>query len=246
MLGYSLVKEDGIYKVYTTGGYLKEIDQDGITDARYYSSSYIAGKKDGKYRMYKSDFSDAGFGGWDSFQLIAPGIACVTDDGKDQVLVGSKILEPEEGDNWDSVIYSQRGIKENGNQLFVGDGGSYKLISIDTDKTEYTTLAKGFEAADAFCTTEPAAVKKDGKWGFISVSGEIVIEPVYEEAKSFSYGYAPVKKNGKWTLVDTSGKEILNADFADMGSPTENGIVPVSFDGNTWDLISLFIKNYQA
>ena len=245
VLGYSLVKEDGIYKVYTTGGYLKEIDQDGITDARYYSSSYIAGKKDGKYRMYKSDFSDAGFGGWDSFQLIAPGIACVTDGGKDQILVGSKILEPEEGDNWDSVIYSQRGIKENGNQLFVGNGGSYKLISIDTDKTEYTTLAKGFEAADAFCTTEPAAVKKDGKWGFISVSGEIVIEPVYEEAKSFSYGYAPVKKDGKWTLVDTSGKEILDADFADMGSPTENGIVPVSFDGNTWDLVSLFIKNYQ-
>ena len=97
----------------------------------------------------------------------------------------------------------------------------------------------------AFCTTEPAAVKKDGKWGFISVSGEIVIEPVYEEAKSFSYGYAPVKKDGKWTLVDTSGKEILDADFADMGSPTENGIVPVSFDGNTWDLVSLFIKNYQ-
>lgn len=243
-LGYALVKEDGVYKVYTTGGYLKEIDQGGIIDTRYYNSSYIVGKKDGKFRMYNTDFTDAGFGGWDDFRLIAPGIACVTEGGRQDVLVGSKILEAVEGDKWDKVIYPERGIKENGSQLFTGSEGNYNLISIDADNMEYTTVAKGFEDADAFCTTEPAAVKKDGKWGFVSLSGEMVIEPVYEEAKSFSYGYAPVKVSGKWTLIDINGKEVIKAEFADMGSPTENGIVPVSFDGKTWDLISLFIKKY--
>jgi len=244
VLGYVLVKEDGVYKVYTTGGYLKEIDQEGITDTRYYNSSYIVGKKDGKFRMYCNDFTDAGFGGWDDFQLIAPGIACVTEEGIQEVLVGSQILEPKQGDAWDKVIYSKRGIKENGTQIFTGSEGNYNLISVEADDMEYTVLAKGFEDADAFCTTEPAAVKKDGKWGFVSSSGEMVIEPAYEEAKSFAYGYAPVKVSGKWTLIDMNGKEVLKADFADMGSPTENGTVPVSFDGKTWDLISLFIKKY--
>ncbi len=88
--------------------------------------------------------------------------------------------------------------------------------NIDIDNMEYSIIAKGFEDADAFCTEEPAAVKKDGKWGFISSSGKMVIEPVYEEAKSFSYGYAPVKVSGKWTLIDINGKEVLNAEFADM------------------------------
>ncbi len=243
VLGYFLVKEGGVYKVYTSGGYLKEIDQGSITDIRYYNSSYITGKKDGKFRMYNIDFTDAGFGGWDDFYLIAPGIACVTEEGRQGVLVGSKILETSE-EKWDKVIYPERGIKENGNQVFTGNEGNYNLINIDTDNLEYTVIAKGFEDADAFCTTEPAAVKKDGKWGFISQSGEMVIEPVYEEAKSFSYGYAPVKISGKWTLIDINGKEVLKAEFADMGSPAENGTVPVSFDGKTWDLISLFIKNY--
>lgn len=243
ILGYFLVKEDGIYKVYTSGGYLKEIDQGGITDVRYYNSSYIAGKKDNKFSMYNIDFTDAGFGGWEDFYLIAPGIACVTEEGRQKVLVGSKILETNE-EKWNRVIYPERGIKENGNQVFIGSDGDYNLINIDTDNLEYTVIAKGFEDADAFCTTEPAAVKKDGKWGFVSALGEMVIEPVYEEAKSFSYGYAPVKISGKWTLIDINGKEVLKAEFEDMGSPTENGIVPVSFDGKTWDLISLFIKNY--
>ncbi len=243
VLGYFLVKEGGVYKVYTSGGYLKEIDQGGITDIRYYNSSYITGKKDGKFCMYNIDFTDAGFGGWDDFYLIAPGIACVTEEGRQKVLVGSKILETNE-EKWDKVIYPERGIKENGSQVFTGSEGNYNLINIDTDNLEYAVIAKGFEDADAFCTTEPAAVKKDGKWGFISQSGEMVIEPVYEEAKSFSYGYAPVKISGKWTLIDINGKEVLKAEFADMGSPAENGTVPVSFDGKTWDLISLFIKNY--
>lgn len=242
--GYALVKEDGIYKVYTAGGYLKEIDQDGITDARYYNSSYIVGKKDGKFRMYNIDFTDAGFGGWDDFCLIAPGIASVTEGEVQRVLVGSKILECMDGDKWDKVIYPKRGVKENGSQIFTGSEGNYNLINIDTDNMEYSIIAKGFEDADAFCTEEPAAVKRDGKWGFVSSSGNMVIEPVYEEAKSFSYGYAPVKVSGKWTLIDINGKEVLDAEFADMGSPAENGTVPVSFDGKTWDLISLFIKNY--
>lgn len=242
--GYSLVKENGQYKVYTANGYLKEIDENEITDVKYYSNAYLVGKKDGKYHMYTSAFQSTDFGNWDDFCLISPGIACVSTDGIYQLLVGNTILETED-DIWESIIYNDRGIKENNRCFFVGKEGKYKLISLDIEKLEYKVILEDLEDAQAFNTYEPAAIKKNEKWGFVSSTGEIVIEPKYDEAKSFSYGYAPVKINGKWTLIDIEGMQVMEPQFEDMGAPTESGIVPVKTESGKWDLISLFIKNYS-
>ncbi|MDR1299202.1 MAG: WG repeat-containing protein [Oscillospiraceae bacterium] len=47
-----------------------------------------------------------------------------------------------------------------------------------------------------------AAVKKDGKWGYIDMEGDMVIENVFSEAGDFSGGgCAPVKADGEWTLL---------------------------------------------
>jgi tetratricopeptide (TPR) repeat protein len=47
-----------------------------------------------------------------------------------------------------------------------------------------------------------AAVKKDGKWGYIDMEGDMVIENVFSEAGDFSAGgCAPVKTDGEWTLL---------------------------------------------
>lgn len=241
--GYSLVKEQGKYKVYTATGYLKDADTQGLSEIRYYSESYLAGKKDGKFRMYTSDFQDTGFGEWDDFHLIAPGAACVETGGVCQLLFGNSVLQTEEA--WSDVKYNERGIKENGTRFFVGKEGNYSLISVNTEKMNYEILLEGLEDAEAFSTNEPAAIKQNGKWGFVSADGEMVIEPKYESAKSFSYGYAPVKINGMWTLVDLEGKTLMEPQFLDMGAPTKNGIVPVQSASGRWDLISLFIKNFD-
>ena len=50
-----------------------------------------------------------------------------------------------------------------------------------------------------------AGVKKNGKWGFVDYSGNIVIPFVYDEVFNFSEGFAWVKKEGKWGLVDKFG-----------------------------------------
>lgn len=242
--GYSLVKEQGQYKVYTAAGYLKDADAQGLSEARYYSQAYLAGKKDGKFRMYTSDFQDAGFGEWDDFHLIAPGAACIRTGDVCQLLLGNSVLQTE-GESWSDIKYNERGVKENGTHFFVGREGNYSLISVDAEKMSYEILMEGLEDAQAFSTKEPAAIKQNGTWGFVSVDGEIVIEPQYESAKSFSYGYAPVKIDGMWTLVDTEGTQIMEPQFLDMGAPTEAGIVPVQTASRRWDLISLFIKNFD-
>jgi len=36
------------------------------------------------------------------------------------------------------------------------------------------------------------AFKNNNKWGFVNEEGKIVIEPQYDNAKSFSYGLAAV------------------------------------------------------
>lgn len=52
-----------------------------------------------------------------------------------------------------------------------------------------------------------AAIKKekDQGFGFYDYDGDEVIEPRYEDAKTFSEGLAPVRYNGKWGYVNRKG-----------------------------------------
>ena len=52
--------------------------------------------------------------------------------------------------------------------------------------------------------------EKDGKYGYLNVSGEIVVDYIYDDAKEQNEaGYAAVKKDGKWGCIDRAGKLIL-------------------------------------
>lgn len=47
-----------------------------------------------------------------------------------------------------------------------------------------------------------AAVKLNGKAGFINTKGKEVIPFVYDDADSFSEGLAPVKNNELWGFIN--------------------------------------------
>lgn len=52
--------------------------------------------------------------------------------------------------------------------------------------------------------------EKDGKYGYLNVSGEIAVDYIYDDAKEQNEaGYAAVKKDGKWGCIDRAGKLIL-------------------------------------
>lgn len=67
-----------------------------------------------------------------------------------------------------------------------------------------------------------------GKWGYVSPDGEILIEPKYEQAKSFHNGYAAVCKDGKWGYINQSQEEIVPCRFFDCGSVYSSGTAMVS------------------
>ena len=55
-----------------------------------------------------------------------------------------------------------------------------------------------------------AAIKKDGKWGYIDKKGNIVIDCVYEKAQDFSEGLAVVKKDGKCGYINNKGEVVID------------------------------------
>ena len=51
-------------------------------------------------------------------------------------------------------------------------------------------------------------------WGYKNqATGEVIVEPTYQEAKEFDGGLARVKKSGKWGLINPQGQEILPLEF---------------------------------
>lgn len=82
-----------------------------------------------------------------------------------------------------------------------------------------------------------AAVKKDGKWGFIDSSGELKIEYQFDDARSFGQHLAAIKKDGLWGYVSLYGDIVIEPQFLEAGS-FQNGSAPVlTADG--WNFITL-------
>ena len=89
-----------------------------------------------------------------------------------------------------------------------------------------------------------AAVESNGKWGFVDTKGNVVIEPQYEAAHSFSYGFAAVKSNGKWGFIDTKGKMCIDPVFDEAKDMNSKGNVFIKQNG-IWSLLSLYCYNYK-
>ena len=72
---------------------------------------------------------------------------------------------------------------------------------------------KWFDEAKDF-SLGVAAVKIDGKWGFINGKSDFVIQNVYSKANGFSNEQlAAVKSNGKWGFIDLTGKIIIPLEY---------------------------------
>lgn len=64
-------------------------------------------------------------------------------------------------------------------------------------------------------TSQPLfCVRVQGKWGFIDRRGNIVIQPRFQHALSFSEGLAPVMQDEKWGYITEDGKWAIEPQFA--------------------------------
>ena len=86
--------------------------------------------------------------------------------------------------------------------------------------------------ADVSSSTETAyfPVVRDGQWGFIDSTGQLVIEPAFERAWRFSEGRALVQSDDRYGYIDETGAVVIAAEFTDAWF-FSGGLAPVEKDG---------------
>lgn len=69
-------------------------------------------------------------------------------------------------------------------------------------------------------------IRKEGRYGFMTKTGQILVPPQYESVLGFSEGMAAVKMSGLWGYIDRSGKVVIPIQYKEAGS-FEGGVARV-------------------
>lgn len=132
---------------------------------------------------------------------------------------------------YDRVIMDELGRSYAQGSVFVKKGDSVYLF-VDGKQAE-----GAYEDAKPFGEQGYAAVKKNGKWGFINTAAEVIIDYQFEDARSFSQHLAAVKESEFWGYINLSGKIVIEPIFLEAKSFGE-GNAPVLTERG-WQFISL-------
>jgi len=58
------------------------------------------------------------------------------------------------------------------------------------------------------------AYNKDGKWGFVDSSDNVIVETEFDMVTEFNtYGFAGIKKNNKWGVINSEGKVLVEPSY---------------------------------
>lgn len=189
-----------------------------------------------KYGYYSSSFEHI-FGSYDFAGTFNGGVAAVK-DGNNWALINEKGEKVSTNPMID-IVLDDKDVAFRNDRAFVSMDGKYYMIDSLCNKIGDKT----FDSAQVFLSADPAAVKIGNKWGFVNTTGEIVVEPQYDDAHSFVNGLAAVCKDGKWGFIDITNKVCINFKFEDVRNFNENGVTFIK-DNGEWQSLSLLSKNY--
>ena len=78
----------------------------------------------------------------------------------------------------------------------------------------------------------------NGEWGYINNSGNLVIEPRYDEAREFQDGYAAVRRGTTWGYVsESTGELVISPQFSVAGDFSED-LAPAQLPGGQYGFIN--------
>jgi len=61
-----------------------------------------------------------------------------------------------------------------------------------------------------------APFEKGGKWGGLAVNGDVLIRPVFAEARPPVAGYMPIRQGGNWVFINHDRKRLSRARFREI------------------------------
>ena len=145
------------------------------------------------------------------------------------------------GGDFEDIVMDDLKVAMRQKRYFAMKGSKYQLYD-----SEGKVVGNGsWQDADPFTENGAyAAVKSGDKWGFVNTNGDVVIEPQYEDARSFSNGFGAVKKDGKWGFIDQNNKMCIEPTFDDAKYMNSRGNVFIKQNG-LWSTLSLYSYNYK-
>ena len=91
-------------------------------------------------------------------------------------------------------------------------GGPFNLCGYVERVSEEPRIPKQYEVAKKF-SDGLAAVRIDGRYGYIDPTGRVVIAPQFDAAGPFTGNYAEVQINGRSGAIDRTGRIVVPAQF---------------------------------
>lgn len=231
------VEKDGEYYFADENGYRVEAPQEGqkVEALGVLEDNVAPAKINGKYGYINGKFEELSPFDWDDATAMKKGIAAVKQGGK-WAFIDEKFQLLTDF-IYDDVKTDEYGYcSMGGSYIFVKNGDAYQLVN---EKGEPIGEDR-YEDVFPFVEEAPASVKKNGKWGFISTDGNFVIDPQYENAKSFSGGLAPVDTGNGWGYINEENQLVIADDFSDAGNFIR-GVAPVKY-GTYWSMIKLNVR----
>ena len=189
---------------------------------------------DGSWRRATGDFvlGDMQF---EELGNYSEGYAAAKTGGRWGVIdIGSHWIVPPE---YDEIKTDALGRSYGQGAVFALNGYGVYLI-VDGQQ-----VGEPFEDARPFSSEGYAAVKKNGKWGFIDINANVMIDFQFDDALSFGQHLAAVKIDEHWGYVSKAGRVEINPQFLEARSFSGGNAPVLSHRG--WQIISLLEYEYK-
>jgi hypothetical protein len=208
-------------RLINTSGVVYGIFKYPVFQAGIYSEELIGIMKDDKWNYYNS-FAEKQFGDYDFGGNFINGKTAVLQNGK-WFIIDNK-GETQGDKKFDDLVLSSTGVHITNNVIIASEDGKYRfynesLESIGDFSCDYI---------DKNTNDGLLAFKQGEKWGFVDITGKVVIEPQYDEAKSFSNGLAGVCVDGRWGFINKGNKVVIEPMFSDVDYFNSSGVCMVS------------------
>lgn len=184
-----VVEKEGKYGIITTKGEEKIVPT--YENLEYAFSVYYIAKQEGKYGIINIENEPVvPFEYTNMYYLEEKGIMVGDLTDTETVLFDNNLAQKLKG-------------------LFVFEE-DYILARIDGKNKYYNYRFEEKQNRDLLTKNTLFVSEKNGKYGYVNISGDVVVDYIYDEAKEQNEaGYAAVKVNGKWGSIDKAGKLVL-------------------------------------
>lgn len=221
--------QDQVYLIDGEGKKQKILPED-IECVGYMGDTWLPVRRNGQYSFFNPE-TDEIRGSYEFAGRYKEGMAAVrTKEGWSVVDESGNVISPQ---IYEDIILSSTGSCCSDGYIAAKSDGQYHFL----DKEFRQAVQFACEDMD-FWVESVFAFSRNGLWGFADLNGNVVMEPVYEEAKSYSNGLAAVKMNGKWGFVNEEGAVAIDCSFDDAWYFNDLGYCFVK-NGEAWKMLKL-------